>query len=230
MPMPSAIIPARAVAQSGVSITSASRPISAVPIAEPEQRDQDRQPGGDDRAEGDEQDEDRGDDADRFGRHTGGLGLDDRLAADLDLQPGALRAVDRGEDPLGVGDVHDVRQRRRRAAPCRGRSGRRPRCRRGRRTGSPRRPRAGAWRPASSACSTSAARPGRRGRRRRGRRRRGTARPASGSARRGAAAPGRSPSRARRSRRSTRPRRCPTARRPRRRRAPSRPATYRRRR
>ena len=96
MPTPSPIIAASWIAKfGGVEDVGAERD-QAEPDAEREQRGDDRQPHRDHRAEGEEQDHDRRQQADRE-RGVAFFLADflDRLAAELDLQAGALARLRR---------------------------------------------------------------------------------------------------------------------------------------
>ena len=77
------------------SMVAASRVMPAEPTAEADQGDDDRQPGADDRAEGQHQDQQRGDDADQLAAaaHRGGGGVG-QVAAELDLDPGVTGGAD----------------------------------------------------------------------------------------------------------------------------------------
>ena len=74
------------------SMIAASRVMPAEPIAETDQRDGDRQAGGDDGAEGQDQQHQGDDDADELAAtlHRGGRGAG-QLAAEGDLVAGVLR-------------------------------------------------------------------------------------------------------------------------------------------
>jgi hypothetical protein len=68
--------------------------------------DQDRQPGRDDGAEGQQQDDRRGRDADALGADRTLLGSFDRLAAERDVEPGPFGGLRGPEQLLRVGDRH----------------------------------------------------------------------------------------------------------------------------
>ena len=102
MPTPMPTIAAVGGAQSGTSTTRLSTLSERQRDAEAEQRGDQRQAHGHRGAEGDQQDDGRGDEPDALGADRGGLGQRRDRAADLDLQGVVAGGEDRFDQRLGL--------------------------------------------------------------------------------------------------------------------------------